>query len=327
MRGKTTQIYDRGYKKLFSNKVFFRQLLESFVPFEWVKELDFEHCELLDKTFISEEYEKRESDVIYKVQYQEKEIYIVILIEFQSSPDKFMALRILHYITNFYIRLKESAEKIELLPPVFPIVVYNGQEKWTAPTDIADLIENNEILGDYGLHFKYFKIAENEISVERLLDISNAVSTLFLGEVHFDVDLLARALSKLQQQEERLIVSMLFNYFEQLYFHEKLGKADWKELEKVRSEQEMSMFLESMKEHFVKVRYEGKLEGILEGKLEGILEGERKGKLEGILEGERKGKFEIAQAMLSKGLEVSFIAEITGLSVNDVEQLKNDKNH
>jgi len=33
------EVYDRGYKKLFSNKALFRQLLESFVPLEWVKEL------------------------------------------------------------------------------------------------------------------------------------------------------------------------------------------------------------------------------------------------------------------------------------------------
>jgi len=103
------------------------------------------------------------------------------------------------------------------------------------------------------------------------------------------------------------------------------------------------MFLESMKEHFAKVRYEGKLagklEGIqegerkgkLEGKLEGMQEGERKGKLEGMQEGERKGKLEgkleIAQAMLVKGLDVNFIAEITGLSVSEIERIKNDRNH
>ncbi len=67
------------------------------------------------------------------------------------------------------------------------------------------------------------------------------------------------------------------------------------------------MFLESMKEHFAKVRY--------------------KGKLEGMQEGERKGKLEIVQAMLAKGLDVNFIAEITGLSVSEIEQIKNDRNH
>jgi predicted transposase/invertase (TIGR01784 family) len=148
-----TQIYDLGYKKLFSNKILFQQLLESFVPFDWVQELDFEHCELLDKTFISKEYEKRESDVIYKIQWRGKTAYIVILIEFQSSLDKFMALRTLHYIASFYMRLKDSKEKLDKLPPIFPIVVYSGEAKWTAPTNIAALIENSELLGEFALNF------------------------------------------------------------------------------------------------------------------------------------------------------------------------------
>ena len=56
------QLYDLGYKKLFSNKIFFWQLIESFAPFDWIKEIDFENCELLDKSFISKQYKKRESD-------------------------------------------------------------------------------------------------------------------------------------------------------------------------------------------------------------------------------------------------------------------------
>jgi hypothetical protein len=54
------------------------------VLLEWVKELDFDHCELLDKTFISKEYEKRGSDVIYQVQLRGQTAYIVILIYFKK---------------------------------------------------------------------------------------------------------------------------------------------------------------------------------------------------------------------------------------------------
>jgi len=305
-----TQVYDRGYKKLFSNKGFFQQLLESFVPFTWVKELDFDHCELLDKTFISKEYEKRESDVIYKVQLRGKTAYIVILIEFQSSPDRFMALRVLHYIVSFYMRLKDSEEKFEKLPPVFPIVVYSGKELWTAPINLAELIENNELLGEFALNFNYFKIAENEISIAKLLEIGNVVSTLFLGEVHYNRALLIQELSKLLKQENHLMVSMLFNYFEQLFRHKKMEEVDWNSLDQIRSQEEINMFLENMQVCDEIAYQKGKKEGLLEGKREGLFEGERKGKLE------------TAKAMFNKGLDVEFIAEVTGLSVEEIEQLK-----
>ncbi len=37
------KIHDKGYKKLFSNKVIFRQLLETFVDETWIKDLDFDY--------------------------------------------------------------------------------------------------------------------------------------------------------------------------------------------------------------------------------------------------------------------------------------------
>ncbi|MEK7989734.1 MAG: hypothetical protein VSS52_001910 [Thiotrichaceae bacterium] len=62
------RIYDLGYKKLFSNKILFRQLIESFFQdIEWAKDIDYERTELLDKSFVSEQYKKRESDIVYKV--------------------------------------------------------------------------------------------------------------------------------------------------------------------------------------------------------------------------------------------------------------------
>ncbi len=325
-----TQIYDLGYKKLFSNKKLFQELIESFVPYNWVKELDFNHCELLDKSFISEQYKKRESDIVYKVKLRGKTAYIVILLEFQSSTNKFMAVRILHYITSFYMRLIESKERPNKLPPVFPIVLYNGLKKWTASDRISPLIENNDLLGELALDFKYFTIAENEIATEKLLEIGNAVSALFLGEVHYDREVLLKALSALLKQEDQQVISILFNYFEQLFNHDKLAEVDWNSLNEVRTKQEINMFLENMKICDEKAYEKGILAGILEGERKGKLEGERKGKLEGErkgkLEGERAGllknKLATAKMMMTKGFEISLIAEITGLSLNKIKQLK-----
>ena len=158
-----------------------------------------------------------------------------------------MVVRVGHYIYNFYMRLIESKQKLDKLPPVFPIVLYNGLDKWTAPTDIAELIENNQLLGDFSLTLKYFKLAENEISVDRLLAVGNAVSTLFIGEVHDDRQVLFNEFSKLLKLEDQMVLSLLFNYFEQLFNHDKMDEVDWNALDKVRNREEINMFLENMK--------------------------------------------------------------------------------
>ena len=96
-------IHDSGYKRLFANRTIFRQLIETFVPETWVRELDFDSCETLDKSFVSDHYKETESDLVYKVKFHGRDVYLVILLEFQSTVDRFMALRVLNYLTNFYM--------------------------------------------------------------------------------------------------------------------------------------------------------------------------------------------------------------------------------
>ena len=121
-----TNVHDLGYSVLFSNKVIFRQLLETFVRQPWVAEIDFEQIEKLNKSFISKKHRKHESDLIYKVKLKDKTAYIIVLIEFQSTVQKFMAVRVLHYIMSFYLDLIKQ-KSLKTLPPVFPIVLYNGK--------------------------------------------------------------------------------------------------------------------------------------------------------------------------------------------------------
>ena len=61
---------------------------------------------------------------------------------------------------------------------------------------------------------------------------------------------------------------------------------------------------------------EGEAKGRAEGKIEGLAEGEAKGKAEGLAE----GKMEVARAMKTKGLGMALIAELTGLSEEEIRQ-------
>lgn len=296
-------IHDLGYSVLFSNKVIFKQLLETFVREPWVYEIDFEQLEKLNKSFISKKHRKYESDLIYKVKLKNQTVYIVVLIEFQSTVQKFMAIRVLHYIMSFYLDLMKQKDIIKL-PPVFPIVLYNGKEKWTAPVNIHELIENHEMLGDFGIQFKYFKIAENEFNAESLLKIQSVVSTIFLAEAHYDIELLLNEIMVLFDKEDRHAVSLLFNWFKYLCENKRITEDDFEQLNTVYYDKgEVSMLIQSIREEKHNLIKQGKLEGKIEGKFEKAQE--------------------IARAMLVKGLEVSLICEITQLSREEIEKLNN----
>lgn len=72
-------VHDSGYKKVFANHTFFRQLLETFVKEPWVADLDFSEAETLDKSFIADHYKATESDLIYKVKLRGEAVYIYLL--------------------------------------------------------------------------------------------------------------------------------------------------------------------------------------------------------------------------------------------------------
>jgi len=322
----TAHVHDRGYKKLFSNHTFFQQLLEEFVKEDWVKELDFSTCQRIDKSFLSADYDQTTSDVIYKVKLRGQDVYVIIITEFQSTVDRFMVLRVLNYITNFYmdyvysLREKKEAKKLFKLPAIFPIVLYNGEDLWTAPIDIADLIESKPDLGKYKLSFQYFKIAENELLKKDLLKIRNLVSTLFLAEAHFDIDLLIEELLTIFKNEsDKRAASLLLNWFKQIWVHGRIATEDYEKLDEVyHSVKEVRMMMTTAITAYKERIYE---QGLEEGEEKGIEKGEK-----GIEKGIEKGTISTKQKTFIMILEYKFgkvsdvISEMITM-VDDVDEL------
>ncbi len=298
-----TTIHDSGYKILFSNRTIFRQLMQSFVPQPWVEKLDFDRAEKVDKSFIDEEYRERESDLIYRIPFGEDELYVYVLLEFQSTVDRLMALRVLNYVIHLYMELTRN-QHLEKLPPVFPIVLYNGEGRWTAATDIAELIESEPSLGEYGLSFRYFKLAENELSRDALHKIGNIVSTLFLAEARYDLDaMLAELVALFDREEDKRAVSLLINWFRQMALHKRIRPEDYARLEEAyHSSEEVRTMLVTNFEKYEQTVYE-------------------KGREEGREEGHEASRTKLVLAMIRRGFALDMIADLFDLNVDDVEEI------
>ena len=73
--------------------------------------------------------------------FKEHWLYVYLLLEFQSTVDRFMAVRILSYTGLLYQDLIRGQSLYQdRLPPVFPIVLYNGEPRWKAAVDLSELI-------------------------------------------------------------------------------------------------------------------------------------------------------------------------------------------
>jgi hypothetical protein len=65
------------------------------------------------------------------------------------------------------------------LPPVFPIVLYNGEKRWQVATNIADLIQCPAVLSPYQPNMAYYLLDEGAYTESELNSVHNAVAAVF----------------------------------------------------------------------------------------------------------------------------------------------------
>ena len=218
-----------------------------------------------------------------------------------------MAMRVLHYVSGFYMDLIQSGQEFGLLPPIFPIVLYNGDRMWTAPVNVSELIDQQPSLGQYSLNFQYFKIAENEFSQENLLQIRNIVSTLFLTESHYNIELLvSEPLSVFEHEQDRQAASLFLNWFRQLRAHGRIDPAEYDQLEITYTsvQEAKSMLITALEKEREEIRKEALEQGIEQG----ISQKTR----------------DIVRAMHAKAFDLTIIADITALTIEQVQELLDD---
>ena len=135
--------HDAAYRTLFSHPRMVEDLLRGFVHEPWVESLDFATLEKVNATFVSDDLKNREADAVWRLKTTENQwVYVYLLVEFQSTVDPFMAVRMMVYVGLLYQDLIRRGDLLpeRRLPPVLPFVAYNGLDEWLAAREIADLI-------------------------------------------------------------------------------------------------------------------------------------------------------------------------------------------
>ena len=135
--------HDGLYHRLFSHPGMVAQLLREFVAGPWLDGLDLDGMERLNARFHATSGERRESDMIWRIPRRGGgDTYLVLLLEFQSTANPWMALRVLVYAGLLWQQLVEEKRlpRDGKLPPVLPVVLYNGDRRWAAPLALRDLV-------------------------------------------------------------------------------------------------------------------------------------------------------------------------------------------
>ena len=263
-----------------------------------------EEIEKYETSYITNEFQNKEADIVYKL--KEKEIYF--LIEHQTKVEKAMAYRMAEYSLEIMrSRIITNSAKVGNYPKIIPIVIYTGKPKWTAKFTLEEMQEEYE-LEEYKIknQFGYNLIdirdkkeaLEDNLLISKISILEKAESTEEILEI---IDKLAK---KVSNKEKREKLQKIIEYL----FEDTLSKEEMKNIkEKLKNEEGSDIMhvhevLRRDREKYAQgVEKKAKKEGIQEGIKEGIKEGIMK---KAILD---------AQKMLAENLDVNLIMKITGL--------------
>jgi predicted transposase YdaD len=251
----------------------------------WINaEVDWDRLELCPGVFLSDRLEQRETDLLFRARFRDREELVYLLLEHQSRPDRWMPIRISEYVLAIWNKHRKEDSGASL-PMVIPVVVHSGHKhpRWDAATELSELLapEGKRLFGPW-LSNQWFVLDDVALlHVDDLLSsgLEPAVVLVFVlhkiapgnPRVLEDLAKLDRLLSKLLTTEngaDDLQTAATYIY----------GVADigWAAIWRVvnKFDPRVREVLVTTAERF---RAEGKMEGKAEGKAEGRLDGLRQG--------------------------------------------------
>ena len=333
--------HDKSFKFILANKEEMAEFLSQFLGVR----LKNEELEVQKTAFINENFEKIESDIIYKI----KDTEIYFLIEHQSSIDRNMPERIIKYslalrdemnrnnikINNLRedelkgrAKLKKQKDNTRLL--IVPIVVYTGSKKWNVGINFSNMQISKEEYKKYKLNQKYEFYKEFLIKQKyKLIDINQYTKQELINK---NTKMSNMMLIEKSNTKEELIKTLL----ELIKITEDKEMLKW--LEKVvryilpdMLGEEQEVILENIKRKEV-----GNMEYYDNGWCSRITRNEkrkearliRKGRSEGVAEGKREGKretiLEIIKNMLRLKQDEKTIMRFTNAKQSDIEKAKRE---
>ena len=117
--------------------------LRAVLPAPLVSEVDWSTLRQEPGSVVDPELRETQSDLLFSARLLGGgPVLLYVLLEHQSSVDRWMALRMLHYVVRQLEHWRKEHPESERLPVIIPLVMYHGPDgAWTAPRRVEDLFE------------------------------------------------------------------------------------------------------------------------------------------------------------------------------------------
>ena len=301
---------DFGFKRLFGSE-FNKELLISFLNAMFHGEQNVQNVTYLNSEQLGDRVDARRA--IFDV-YCENDKSEKFIVEMQNVYQEFFKDRTIYYST---FPIREQAQRGGdwdfHLNPVYTIGLLNF--------NFADGLENAK---RWHHEVKLMEVDTHEVFYDKLTYIYVEIPKFDKKETElvtmYDKWMyVLKNLSKLMQRPAALQERVFTRLFEQAEIA-KFNKQDQKLYEDSMNAYRdiVNAIRTAEKKKYAEGEAEGLAKGLVEGRAKGLVEG----RAEGLVEGRAEGIVEVAKKMLDKGMAAALVAEMTGLPLDKVSNLK-----
>ena len=315
---KTPNPHDRFFKRFYSQPQFAIELFQLIFSQKELSAYDWKNLKTENNML-----ENKIADLIYSVPLKKDPkvtLKIFILLEHKSRYDPHLFTQLLHYQILLHEKIIREIGKPM---PIIPVLFYHGKKPWTWRVSFQDAyfgsskipIESRVNMLNYQLKLldthdpKVQKVFQNKHFKSRgALNLLSKIWTL--KPKVSELKKVLTSFSDFSGRDDDLILNAVD------YLKSVLGMSQdlWEQVERESIEEGILN-----KGGYMDIREDMKQEA----KMEGIQEGIRRGKKEGRQEGRQEGRREVILNMLKKRFDISIISEVTGLSEEEIDKIKN----
>ena len=278
-------MHDPIYRRLFAFPRMVRDLLRAVGHPDWLRDVDLGTLERLSADHVGDSGQQRRGDAAWRLRFRDGWLYLLVLLEFQSTSDPRMALRNLEYTALLYRELDRRRElgTPGRWPPVLPVVLYNGDAPWTGALEMRNLVAPvPAALSPCQPSQRSLLLDERRVAVDDLPlgNLMRAVVGFEQSRTPADVARVAQALRGWLRSEPDSEIGRAFA----AWMAQMVARIspDPAEVELGETLEEATM---TLVERVAQWPEQWRREGVAEGRREGVAEGRR----EGVAEGRREG--------------------------------------
>ncbi len=312
--------HDLFFKQTMGDREIARDFLVNYLPAVLLSQIDLSRLIVQKDSFIEKELQETFSDLLYKTQLKGRDAYIYFLFEHKSYPLKSTAFQLLKYMVGIWEQ-KHNKEQSEFLPPIIPLVIYQGRSRWSAPLSLLGLLQDSAALpAGITKHIPNFEYILYDFSAEGDSEIRGEVKlSLYL-------EIIKNAFNKEPVMFIEAMLKAIQLHSEPSSAGKSVGTDFLETLIRYVLSARQDIDLGDIKKEAAKIKPKGsELIMTIAEKLinEGLEEGKKEGKREGKKEGKKEGKAETAISLLTKKLGPLSRATLAQIKSAEIQTLEN----